>query len=71
MQVFTKDKSTKDIIVEILSSAWTLSLNKLYYKIKNKYGISVTYQAIHKAVNELVDVGALKKENREYRLSVN
>jgi len=70
MKMFTKDKSTKDTIIEILSSEWPLSLNKIYNRTKKKYGISVTYQATHKAVNELVAGGALKKENREYQLSV-
>ena len=60
MRVFTKDKSTKDVIIEILSSEWPLSLNKIYYKIKKKYGINVNYQAIHKAVNELVGGGTFK-----------
>ncbi len=71
MEVFTKNKSTKDAIIEILSSEWPLSLKKIHNAIKKKYAISVTYQATHKAINELVDGGTLKKENREYQLSFN
>lgn len=71
MHVFTKNKSTKDAIIEILSSEWPLSLKRIHNKIGKRYNLGITYQATHKAVNELVEGGALKKESREYQLSVN
>ena len=70
MDVLTKDKSTKKIIIDILSSEWPLSLSKIYYKIKKKYGLGITYQAVHKAINELTGERILKKEKKEYQLSI-
>ncbi|MEW5896709.1 MAG: hypothetical protein AB1668_03395 [Nanoarchaeota archaeon] len=58
---------TKDLIVTILSSQFPLSLNKIYHQIK-KQGHSITYQAVHKSVQELLKDKIITKLNKEYAL---
>ncbi len=70
MQVFTKNKSTKEAIIQILSSEWPLSLNKIHNKLKKKHSIGLTYQATHKSINELVEEKILHKEKKEYKLNI-
>ena len=66
----TKNKSTKRVIIDILSLEWPLSLNKIYSRLRGRYGAGITYQATHKAVKELTQEKILQKEKREYQLSI-
>lgn len=65
-----KQQSTKDYIVSSLTSEWPLTAKKIFHLIKKKYGKHVTYQAIHKALHELVDQGSLEKTDEGYRISL-
>ncbi|MFH1054144.1 MAG: hypothetical protein V1740_07030 [Candidatus Woesearchaeota archaeon] len=49
-----KGKSVKDLVVSILVHKHPLSVNELHKQIKWQYRHSVSYQAVHKAVNELI-----------------
>ena len=62
-------KSTKDLIIDILSYSWPLTTRKIYNLIKRK-GLSVTYQAVHKSIKELLDQGIVIKQNKEYQLNI-
>jgi len=52
--------STKECIIDILSYDWPLSLKKIHALVKRR-GLKMTYQAVHKAVYQLIDEGKLKK----------
>ena len=65
-----KKQSTKDCIVSILTAEWPLTAKKLFHAIKKRYGKHVTYQAIHKALQELVDQGSMEKTKEGYRISL-
>lgn len=65
-----KDKSTKDLVIDILSKEWPLTSKKIYNKIRKEYGKSITYQAVFKVIDKLSKEGILNKENQEYALNL-
>ncbi len=66
----TKGNSTKKMAVDLLGSEWPLSSMKIYHRLKNNYGLSTTYQAAYKAINELVEENVLQKEGKEYKINI-
>lgn len=64
-----KGKRVKDIIIDVLSFEWPLSLIRLHNKIKTS-NRNYTYQAVYKAVGELTDEGVLVKNGKEYSISL-
>lgn len=62
-------KNLKECIIAILSQKWPLSAKKLYYTVKRQYRLSVTYQAVYKAVKELSDSGVTLNQKKLYRLN--
>ena len=67
--IITKGNTTKEMIINELSRSWPLSLKKIYYECK-KSGKSITYQAVHKALKELIKDGVVKKQQKDYSLNV-
>lgn len=59
--------SLKECIVRILSSEWPLTTKEIYNRIalQKKAG----YGSVYKALNELVSMGIVSKESREYKLN--
>jgi len=62
------DKSTKDYVLSVLASEYPLSVTKIYNKIKKKFGVSITYQAVHKTLGTLLKSGIVAKEGKLYKL---
>ena len=56
-------KNTKDLIFSILTIETNLSLIELTKRIRKDYNISITYQAVRKAVDNLIQQKVLKKIN--------
>lgn len=65
-----KKKTVKDHIISILSSEWPLTSRKLYNTLTKKYNLSVSYQAVHKAIKELVASGIVVKNSKELQLNL-
>jgi Fe2+ or Zn2+ uptake regulation protein len=64
------ERTTKDIIIHILSKDWPLSARKIYSHVKkNKKGKDISYQAVHKTLKSLVGIGVLERTGRDYRIS--
>ncbi len=61
---------TKQLIIEILSGEWPLSARAIYSKLTKKYQLSVTYQAVHKALKEMSVQGVIDKQDKGYKLSM-
>lgn len=59
----------KERIIDILSIEHPLSATKIFKKLQANYDISVTYQAVHKALQELVTSNILTLENAEYQVN--
>lgn len=66
---FGKKEGVKDLVFTILSKEYPLRIIQLTNFIKKRYGKSVTFQAVRKAVLELTSEGVLIK--REDKFSIN
>ncbi len=66
--VVRKGETTKDTILNALATDWPLSVKKLCHAVKNT-GKSLTYQAVYKAINEMLDEGVLSKQDSQYMIS--
>jgi hypothetical protein len=60
--------ATKNAIVQLLSEQWPLSIKKIYSHIR-KQGKSITYQAVYKAIKELLGEGTLSRHEAGYMIS--
>lgn len=65
-----ESKGIKDLIISILTNNYPLTLKKIHNQIKKKYVVRVSYQAVHKAVNELISKGIIEKKKKEYKLNI-
>jgi len=64
-----KKSNIKDLIFSILIEDTEKTLTQLHREIKKKYGVSVSFQAIIKAVKSLLLQKVLKKHERLYSLN--
>jgi len=64
-----KPKSVKDAIISILSKEWPLTAKKIYNIVRKTHGLSVSYQAVHKVLAEMVRDSTLAKDGKEYSIS--
>jgi len=60
----------KDVIVNVLKSQWPLSLKEIYFAVVKQYCLSVSHQAVFKALKNLVENKVLVKQERKYCLSI-
>ncbi|MEW5896710.1 MAG: hypothetical protein AB1668_03400 [Nanoarchaeota archaeon] len=67
-QIDGKGRDTKDLVINILSTEWPLPIKKIYNEIR-KQGKSLTYQAVHKTIVELLSEGTLIKQAKEYSIN--
>ncbi len=60
--------SVKDSIISVLANEWPLSAKVIYNRLQKNHGLTISYQAVHKALNEMDKHKIISKENREYSL---
>lgn len=65
-----KEKRIKDMIIDILSFEWPLTLTAIYNKVSKDYAHSSTCQATYKAICELLKDGVLVKQDKFYSLNM-
>jgi len=69
-EIDSKNMSTKDKIVMILSHTWPLNTKKIYNTLKKKApSVTLTYQAVHKSIKELLEANVIVKEDEGYRIN--
>lgn len=61
-----KKKTVKNLIFSILSKEYPLKLIELTNYIKKRYGVSVTFQAVRKAVFQLIEEGVISQLGKEF-----
>ena len=61
--------SSKEKITHILSEYWPLTSKQKFEKLKRNYSQEISYQAVHKMINELTEENILEKNNTQYSLS--
>ncbi len=65
----TKESSTKSIIIRVLALSGDLSVAEIQRKLKKEFSRSLSYQAIRQTLLELIDVGAVAKEDKVYSVN--
>ena len=65
----TLGDSTKSTIIGILSEQWPISTREIYSKFQKQTNKSLTYQAVFKAIQELVSEGIIQKDSKKYLLN--
>ena len=63
-------QNTKDLIINILTQEWPLTLKEIFYKARKRYNYSSTYQSIFKAVKELCEKNVLKHRDKKYEINI-
>jgi len=70
MSFLVDEKSgVKEIIIEVLSEDHPATAKKLYNIVKKGYRKQVSYQAVHKALNELLKENSIVKQKKKYSLN--
>ena len=69
-RIKSKRMPLKSMIIYTLVSEWPLTVRKIYNKVKNSNGIDITYQAVFKSVNELVEKDVLVRNGKEYMINI-
>jgi len=64
-----KSKSTKELVIKILSLKKSLTNKGIHSIITKKFGVSVTYQAIRQALMELMEQNVLIKKKKVYSIN--
>ncbi len=68
--VDSKPSNTKDAVISILATEWPLTLRVIYNKIRKKFGYGNSYQAVYKAVKELVGKDVLISKEKQYEINI-
>jgi DNA-binding Lrp family transcriptional regulator len=61
-------KTHQELIIEILSLDFPLRIKDIHNRLKEKYNLKLSFQAVRKALNTLVVQGKLILERNEYQL---
>ncbi len=61
--------TVRDDILSILSEEFPLSANEIASRVKRQMGKNITYQAVHKTIQQMVERKILAKEGRSYRIA--
>ena len=65
----TNQKDMSGLIVDVLLAMQPLTAKQIYFKLKKRHGVSVSYQAVHKRLKSLEKEGLLKKEQLDYAIN--
>ena len=68
--IFGDSGSSRDSILKVLSEEWPLSAKEIYSKVSKISSKDISYQAIHKTLNSLVEENIVAKEDGKYLLSL-
>lgn len=68
-EIHSEDKNVKDIVFSILAEGSPQTMTQLHREIKKRYGLSVSFQAVLKAVNVLLAKKILQRDGMLYSLN--
>lgn len=63
------EKSVKEAAMEVLGEEYPLSLIEIKKRVYGKYFLDVSFQAVRKAVNSLLNEGIVERKGKEYSLN--
>lgn len=61
-------KTAKSAIIQKLSKQWPISTKALANCLQKEFALNVTYQAVHKALNQLEDEKVIERKEKGYQL---
>ena len=64
-------KSLPELLIIILANHYPLRIKEIHTKLKDKFQVKVSFQAVRKALNLMVDQGKLVLEKNEYQINKN
>jgi hypothetical protein len=64
-----KGSKSTEYIIEILSNEWPLTAKQIYFKLQRSYGMSISYQAVHKQLKLMLEEKMLLKKKAEYKVN--
>ena len=62
--------SSRDLVLKTLFFEWPLTAKEIYSRVSKNSDKDVSYQAIHKMINSLLDEGILSKQDNKYLVSL-
>ena len=65
-----KSGRAKDLIIDILSFEWPLTLSQIHNKLNKEYHCGITCQAVYKAITELVNESVISKQDKTYQINL-
>ncbi|MEW5896499.1 MAG: HAD family hydrolase [Nanoarchaeota archaeon] len=65
---FPLKEGTKSQIIELLSKNNSLSARRLFFEIKKQYNTPITYQAVHKTLQDLLQKNVITKKDKDYSI---
>jgi len=68
-KINSKNGSTKDNIIKIISQKQPLSAKEIHNRLKREYAATVSYQAAHKMLGEMMKEEILKKNGEGYKIN--
>jgi hypothetical protein len=68
--IFSDSGSSRDLIFKILSEEWPLSAKEIYSRVNKSSSKNISYQAVHKTLNFLVEENILEKEMGKYLVNL-
>ncbi len=60
---------TKEKIIFLLAKEWPQSTKEIHSNLKKNFTISISYQAVHKLVKQLLEINILEFKNKKYLLN--
>ncbi|MFH1224667.1 MAG: hypothetical protein V1676_02580 [Candidatus Diapherotrites archaeon] len=65
----TKETSTKDAVISILSERWPLTAREICNSLERERGMNVSYQAVHKTLAQLEEGNIICKTGNNFELN--
>jgi ubiquinone/menaquinone biosynthesis C-methylase UbiE len=65
-----ENMKTRDKIILILSRKYPLTARKIHNKLKTNYNIDISFQAVYKFLQEMVNDGILFRDGKDYSINV-
>lgn len=65
----TKEESMRNKIIEILSESWPLTAKQTYNKLQRNYAVTVSYQAVHKQLKQMIEEKMILKDGKNISLN--
>ena len=64
----TMKADTRDAVIDTLAKTWPLNARQVYSEVRDTQHLNITYQGVHKVLNQLVKEKIAVTQDRKYEL---